>query len=237
MTLVATLALGLTLGVKHAFDADHLVAVSSMVTRERSVWHSVWIGVTWGIGHTATLFLVGLVVLGLKQQIPTPVGLGLECLVGIMLIGLGVATVIEARRKRLHAHRHSHGNSENTEHIHFHSHMEHASHGHSHLIGFGWKPLLVGMVHGLAGSAALMILILASLPSATLGLVYLVVFGAGSILGMGLVSLCMGLFFSFASNRLPTWDHDLGLAVGILSTVFGVGIVVEIGFIQGFFFS
>ena len=237
MTLVTTLALGLTLGVKHAFDADHLVAVSSMVTRERSVWHSVWIGVTWGIGHTATLFLVGLVVLGLKQQIPTPVGLGLECLVGIVLIGLGVATVIEARGKRSHAHRHSHGNSENTEHIHFHSHMEHASHGHSHLIGFGWKPLLVGMVHGLAGSAALMILILASLPSATLGLVYLVVFGAGSILGMGLVSLCMGLFFSFVSNRLPTWDHDLGLAVGILSTVFGVGIVVEIGFIQGFFFS
>jgi cytochrome c biogenesis protein CcdA len=191
-------------------------------------------GVAWGIGHTATLLLVGLLVLGLKQQIPTPVGLGLECLVGIVLIGLGVASIVEARRKRLHAHRHRH---DNAEHIHFHSHAEHASHGHNHHIGFGWKPVLVGMVHGLAGSAALMILILASVPSATLGLVYLVVFGAGSILGMGVVSLCMGLFFSCASNRVPTWDYDLRLAIGTLSTVLGVGIVVEIGFVQGLFLS
>lgn len=234
VTLFTTLLLGLALGVKHAFDADHLVAVSTIVTRQRSVWRSVSVGVWWGIGHTCTLLLIGVIVLGLKQQISPPVGLLLECLVGVVLIGLGVSTLAEAWRKRLHVHRHTHGNAVHT---HFHTHADTPEHRHAHPVAIGVKPLLVGMVHGLAGSAALMILVLATLPSPALGVAYIVVFGCGSILGMALVSLIIGAFFSIATPRLAAWDQGVRLTVGMLSTALGVWIVVEIGFIQGLFLS
>lgn len=233
MTPLATLGLGLLLGLKHAFDADHLIAVSTIVTRERSPWRSLWIGLCWGIGHTLTLLLVGLLVLGLKKQIPSPVGLSLECLVGVVLIGLGVATLYDCRRKRVHVHTHTHAG---TPHAHFHAHASTQTHQHLHPVQLGFKPLLVGMVHGLAGSAALMLLVLAAIPSPTLGLVYIAIFGCGSVIGMGLVSVLLGWVFSLATDRLRDLEHGLRLAIGSLSTAFGAWIVVEIGFIQGLFF-
>lgn len=232
MTLFTTLLFGLTLGVKHAFDADHLVAVSTIVTRQGSVWRSISVGVWWGIGHTCTLLVIGGIVLGLKQQIPPPVGLLLECVVGMVLIGLGVSSLAEAWRKRLHVHRHRHGN---TAHSHFHTHADTPGHQHTHSVGV--RPLLVGMVHGLAGSAALMIVVLATLSSPALGVAYLLVFGCGSILGMALVSLIIGTFFSLGTSRLAAWDQGVRLTVGMLSTAFGVWIIIEIGFIQGLFVS
>lgn len=232
MTPLATLGLGLLLGLKHAFDADHLIAVSTIVTRERSPWRSLWIGLCWGIGHTLTLLLVGLLVLGLKKQIPSPVGLSLECLVGVVLIGLGVATLYDCWRKRVHVHTHTHAG---TPHAHFHAHANTQTHQHLHPVPLGFKPLLVGMVHGLAGSAALMLLVLAAIPSPTLGLVYIAIFGCGSVVGMGLVSVLLGWIFSLAADRLHALEHGLRLAVGSLSTAFGTWIVVEIGFIQGLF--
>jgi cytochrome c biogenesis protein CcdA len=232
MTPLATLGLGLLLGLKHACDVDHLIAVSTIVTRERSPWRSLWIGLCWGVGHTFTLLLIGLLVLGLKKQIPSPVGLSLECLVGVVLIGLGVATLSDCRRRRLHAHTHIHAG---TAHSHFHAHADTRTHQHSHPVQVGVKPLLVGMVHGLAGSAALMLLVLAALPSPTLGLIYIAIFGCGSVVGMGLVSLLLGWVFSLAADRLHDLEHSIRLAVGSLSTAFGVWMVVEIGFIQGLF--
>jgi len=233
MTPLATLGLGLLLGLKHAFDADHLIAVSTIVTRERSPWRSLWIGLCWGIGHTLTLLLVGLLVLGLKKQIPSPVGLSLECLVGVVLIGLGVATLYDCWRKRVHAHTHTHAG---TPHAHFHTHADTQTHQHLHPVQLGFKPLLVGMVHGLAGSAALMLLVLAAIPSPTLGLIYIAIFGCGSVVGMGLVSVLLGWVFSLAADRLRDLEYGLRLAIGALSTAFGAWIVVEIGFIQGLFF-
>jgi high-affinity nickel permease len=234
MTPLATLGLGLLLGLKHAFDSDHLVAVSTIVTRERSVWRSLWIGLFWGIGHTVTLLMVGLFVLGLKKDIPSPVGLSLECLVGMVLIGLGLATLYDYWRKRAHAHRHLHASGE---HLHFHLHTDDAAHQHAHPVRLGTKPLLIGMVHGLAGSAALMLLVLATIPSSALGLMYVGIFGLGSIMGMGAMSLLMGLFFSLATARLHELDQGIRLTVGTLSTAFGVWMVVEIGFIQGLFWA
>ncbi len=234
MTPLATLGLGLLLGLKHAFDSDHLIAVSTIVTRERSAWRSLWIGLFWGIGHTFTLLMVGLVVLSLKKQIPPPVGLSLECLVGLVLIGLGLMTLYDCWRKRVHAHSHIHAGAP---HVHFHMHADSPAHQHSHPVRLGFRPLLVGMVHGLAGSAALMLLVLATIPSLALGFMYIVIFGCGSIVSMGLVSLFMGLFFSLATDRLHDLEHGVRLAIGTLSTAFGVWMVVEIGFIQGLFLA
>ncbi len=234
MTPLATLGLGLLLGLKHAFDSDHLIAVSTIVTRERSAWRSLWIGLFWGIGHTFTLLMVGLIVLGLKKQIPPPVGLSLECLVGLVLIGLGLTTLYDCWRKWVHAHSHVHAGAP---HLHFHMHEDSPAHQHPHPVRLGFRPLLVGMVHGLAGSAALMLLVLATIPSPALGLMYIVIFGGGSIVSMGLVSLLMGLFFSLATDRLHDLEHGVRLAIGTLSTAFGVWMVVEIGFIQGLFLA
>lgn len=234
MTPLATLGLGFVLGLKHAFDSDHLVAVSTIVTRERSPWRSLWIGLFWGLGHTFTLLLVGLVVLGMKQQIPAPVEMSLECLVGVMLVCLGLVTLLDCWRNRVHVHHHDHdGNA----HMHFHTHAESVLHGHAHRLRLGIKPLVIGMVHGLAGSAALMLIVLASIPSPSLGLAYIGIFGAGSVLGMGLVSLLMGFFFSYVVPRLHEVSLTLRLATGVLSAAFGTWIVIDIGFVQGLFLS
>jgi high-affinity nickel permease len=233
MTPLATLTLGLLLGLKHAFDSDHLIAVSTIVTRERSPWRSLWIGLFWGVGHTTTLLAVGVIVLGLKTQIPTPMESSLECFVGVVLLGLGLATLYDYWKKRLHAHTHTH---EGAAHSHFHVHANTPAHQHPHSMRFGLKPLLLGVVHGLAGSAALMLLVLTTIPSPAIGLLYVGIFGFGSVMGMGFVSLVMGLFFSLATDRLHTLDQGIRLMVGALSTAFGAWMIVEIGFVQGLFF-
>jgi len=234
MTPLATLGLGLVLGLKHACDSDHLIAVSTIVARERSAWRSLWIGLFWGIGHTLTLLVIGAVVLGLKQQIPPPIGLSLECLVGVVLIGLGVATLYDCWRKQVHVHGHVHAD---TFHTHFHAHANSPAHQHSHPVQLGLRPMLIGMVHGLAGSAALMLLVLTAIPSPTVGMLYVAIFGFGSIVGMGVVSLCMGVFLSLATDRLHALESRIRVAMGTLSTAFGVWMVVEIGFIQGLFLT
>ena len=232
MSPLTTLGLGLVLGLKHAFDSDHLIAVSSIVARERSPWRSLWVGLFWGLGHTLTLLIIGLIVLETDIRIPPPMELSFECAVGVMLIGLGLATVYDCRRKQVHVHPHAHGNAAHT---HFHAHAESATHSHSHPLRFGAKPFFVGMVHGLAGSAALMLLVLTAMPSTAQGLMYLAIFGCGSVLGMGTVSLLMGIFFSLATERLHEINRMLRLTIGSLSAAFGGWVVIDIGFVRGLF--
>lgn len=227
-----TLGLGLVLGLRHAFDSDHLIAVSSIVARERSPWRSLWVGLFWGLGHTLTLLVIGTLVLELDLRISPPMELSFECAVGVVLIGLGLSTLYDCRRKQVHVHPHEHGSAA---HVHFHAHAESRAHGHAHPLRLGAKPFLVGMVHGLAGSAALMLLVLSTVPSTTLGLMYLTIFGCGSILGMGAVSLLMGVVFSFATNRLHEVSRTLRLIVGSVSAACGVWIVIDIGFVRGLF--
>jgi hypothetical protein len=232
MTPLTTLGLGLLLGLTHAFDSDHLIAVSTIVARDRSLWRSAGVGLSWGVGHTLTLLLAGLIVLGFKIDIPTPVELSLECMVGVILVGLGVSTLYACRRKKLHAHSHAHGEAVHT---HFHTHAETAAHTHVHPLRLGLRPLLIGMVHGLAGSAALMLLVLTAIPSPTLGLFYIGLFGCGSILGMGTISLLMGFCFSLATHRFEELNRMVRVTVGAVSTAFGGWIIVDIGFVQGLF--
>ena len=232
---VALLGLGLVFGLKHATEVDHVVAVSAIVSEHRNVMRSALVGGLWGAGHTAALIVVGVLVLVFRVAIPLRVANWLEFGVALMIIALGVLAVTRALRKRavvhLHRHRHSHDGPSHV-HVHFHEHgTEHASAvgtqslpaSHSHAVAqVGFKPLLVGAMHGLAGSAALTLLVLTQIQSVSLGLLYLALFGVGSTLGMLLMSGLIGLPFALSGRRLTSINYGLQTAAGALSIAFGL---------------
>ncbi len=226
MSFASILVFGFLLGLRHAFDADHLVAISTLVTRQRSLWRTVRFGVLWGAGHSAMLLAVGGFVLSLKIGVPPLLELSLEGLVGAMLVGLGLMTLLDCWRRRFHLHRHTHGG---TTHLHFHTHTESLEHVHTHGGGTGWQPLLVGMVHGLAGSAAVLLLIVATIPSPVEGLLYILAFGCGSILGMGIASLIFGFFLVATQRRVHGASLSLRIAAGTASVAFGLWIIFKLG--------
>lgn len=223
----AVLGLGLVFGLKHATEVDHVVAVTTIVSEQRSVWRAAAVGGLWGAGHTASLVVVGLFVLTLRVAVPEGLAGWLEFGVALMIIALGVNAVARALRGRAdaHVHRHTHGGVEHA-HIHFHEgeslHAE-PSARHTHAVTrVGLKPVLVGAMHGLAGSAALTLLVLAQIDSVALGLLYLAVFGVGSVLGMMLMSGLVGLPFALGTRRVGGLSYGLQAAVGALSIAFGV---------------
>lgn len=214
-SLLATLGLGFVLGLKHATEADHLAAVSTIVSERRSIWQSAVVGALWGVGHTSALLVAGFLVLTLGLVIPERIADVLELAVAVMIIFLGM------RLLHMHVHAHAHGGRS---HIHLHFQNEtHAEDGHSGLAG--WRPVLVGVVHGLAGSAALTLLVLSHVVQshgAGLGLAYLVIFGFGSVAGMLLMSSLIGLPFSFGHRFFQRTLLPLRLFTAIFSTSFGV---------------
>lgn len=230
----ALLGLGLVFGLKHATEADHVVAVSTIVSEQRNLLRAALVGGLWGVGHTASLLVVGAVVLVMRVAIPELVSGWLEFGIALMIIGLGVSTLVRALRGRAdaHLHRHAHDGVGHA-HIHFHeSDTEHAvskASPHSHAVSrIGLKPLLVGAAHGLAGSAALTLLVLTQVKSAALGLLYLAVFGVGSVLGMLLMSSLVGLPFALGAKRLS--GVGLQVVAGVLSIAFGLWYAYETGF-------
>jgi ABC-type nickel/cobalt efflux system permease component RcnA len=236
----ALMGLGLVFGLKHATEVDHVVAVSTIVSEHRNVLRSALVGALWGAGHTASLVIVGVIVLVFRVAIPLAVANWLEFGVALMIIGLGVLTMTRVMRRRadVHVHRHSHDGQSHV-HIHFHEHgTEHASvaasHSspaiHSHAISqLGFKPLLVGAMHGLAGSAALTLLVLTQVPSVSLGLLYLGAFGLGSTVGMVLMSGLIGLPFALSGRRLTDINYRLQTIAGGLSIVFGLWYAYQVG--------
>ena len=237
--LMAALALGIVLGLKHSLDPDHVVAVSTIVSEYRNPLRSFWIGISWGLGHTTTLLLIGIVIIALRLTIPDRLALLLEFFVGIMLIGLGVQAIYNFRKKRVHQHGHGH---EENDHHHFHSHAQGPDHAKKHheVRGVG-KPFLrkksyfVGTVHGIAGSAALTLLVLASIESPLAGMVYILLFGLGSVLSMGVMTIIISLPFVFSANHLPSLNRFIQVGVGTLSILFGGFLIYEIGFVDGLF--
>ena len=221
------LGLGLVYGLKHATEADHIVAVSAIVSEHKKLARAAIVGALWGAGHTASLVVVGTIVLALKVAIPERVAGWLEFTVALMIIGLGVMAFRRALRGRsdFHVHRHGHGVFSHS-HVHFHeaeagqaATVEDLSHN---VARIGIKPTIVGAVHGLAGSAALTLLVLTQISSPLLGLLYLAVFGVGSILGMLLMSGLVGLPFVLSSRRLGGVHYQLQMLAGALSVLFGV---------------
>ena len=237
--LLAALGLGIVLGFKHSLDPDHLVAVSTIVSRYRNPMRSFWVGTSWGLGHTTTLLIIGMVIIALRLTIPDRLALLLEFLVGIMLVGLGLQVMYNLRKKRVHQHVHGH---EEEAHGHFHSHAQERTHRQSHHVvrGVG-KPFLrkksffVGTVHGVAGSAALTLLVLASIESPLVGIVYILIFGLGSVVSMGIMTIFISFPLVFSANRLPNLNRFIQYGVGTLSILFGGFLMYEIGFVDGLF--
>jgi sulfite exporter TauE/SafE len=221
---LTVLALGLLLGLKHATEADHLAAVATLVTRQRSLGHAVRQGVAWGIGHTLTLSVFGGLVLAAGSRISGPFAHWLEVAVGLMLIALGADVMRRLVRERMHFHAHSH--DDGIRHIHLHSHAgegAHAisSHDHTHPAGIPVRATLVGMVHGMAGSAALVLLSFDAVRSPLVGLLYIFTFGFGSIAGMALLSIVIAIPLRFSASRLTRLHAALTMGVGAVSCVLG----------------
>jgi ABC-type nickel/cobalt efflux system permease component RcnA len=223
--VLAILGLGLVFGLKHATEVDHVVAVSTIVSQHRNVWRSTLVGALWGAGHTAVLLITGVFVLTLKIAIPARVSDWLEFCVALMIIGLGATALWRALRKRgdVHVHEHSH---DGVSHVHVHFHepqtQHHRQRAHTHVVSqIGLKPILIGAMHGLAGSGALTLLVLTQMNSTVYGLLYLAVFGVGSIAGMLLMSGLIGLPFALTSRKLTSLHHRLQTAAAVLSLAFG----------------
>ena len=265
LDVLSFLLLGFFLGMRHATDADHVVAIATIVSRERSVAGSALIGAAWGVGHTITVMAVGAAIIVFGVVIPPRLGLSMEFAVGIMLVVLGVLTLTGMGRAvgaahthasvpgghvlDLHDHLHAHG-----DYVHWHPHSHGpGAHGHaeehtplarldrSRLGGialYDWlRPFVVGLVHGLAGSAAVALMILSIIREPVAALGYLLLFGLGTIVGMMLITLILSAPFAFTAVKLPKFNRRLRVASGLVSFTFGVVLIYGIGFAEGGLFS
>lgn len=223
LSTFSVLLIGFVLGLQHAVEADHLAAVSTIVSEKKNLWTASLVGGMWGVGHTISLFAVGALVVFLKLQISELVEMRLEAIVGGMLVLLG----INALRKlltgeKIHVHTHDHGARE---HVHIHAHAREQAEASHHR--FSARSVAIGMVHGLAGSAALMLLVVPTIASPALALLYILIFGIGSIGGMMAMSFLVGLPLHFTANRFEIVNKGIRLAAGVFSLGLGMLIVYE----------
>jgi cytochrome c biogenesis protein CcdA len=227
--MFAILGLGFLLGMQHALEADHIAAVSSIAARRSRISDIVKHGLTWGLGHTLTLFVFAGVAILLGRAIPESIAKPIEGAVGIMLIGLGAHVLWRLWRDRVHFHRHGH--ADGTVHFHAHSHagdtLPHVRTLHAHEHGFRWRTLLVGLMHGMAGSAALLVLAATQASSPAAGLGYVALFGIGSMIGMGALSALIAVPLAVSARFLTTANHALQGAVGLVTVAIGLVTLVE----------
>lgn len=245
MTLLSILAIGFFLGMRHATDADHVIAVTTIVSRQRSVRDAALIGALWGLGHTITILVVGSAIILFGLVIPARVGLTMELSVGVMLILLGILNLSGILRwitetfgtaqTRHDSHPHGHGPVKE-------------GHGEDGM-ELGWmdrtfgalgfyqavRPLAVGIVHGLAGSAAVALLVLTTIRVPTWAVLYLLVFGMGTVAGMMLITAAIAVPFLYTEGRSARLSRGLELASGLVSLAFGLLIVFQMGFLNGLF--
>lgn len=269
VNFLSIIALGFFLGMRHATDPDHVIAVSTIVSREREIGKSAWIGVFWGIGHTLTIFAVGAGIILFDVAISPRIGLSMELAVGLMLILLGIVNVVSFFRdvplareragtpapplsqppsspsgEMVHSHAHSHGDFVHT---HRHSHLQ-GPEGHVHAgrNPVAWldrmflrfrlyrplRPLMIGIVHGLAGSAAVALLVLAAIRDPRWAVAYLLVFGIGTIAGMMVITMSIASTFRLASGK-QVFLRRLAMASGVLSLGFGIFVAYQIIVVNG----
>lgn len=228
--MTGILLLGFLIGMRHALEADHVAAVASLVSKNHSVGDSIKHGVAWGLGHTATLVLFGSIVILLDSMVPQRLALGLEFAVGFMLIVLGIDVLRRLVRDRIHFHGHRHVN----EHIHFHAHSHRGEtahnpdqHDHEHASGFPLRALLVGLMHGMAGSAALILLALQTVSSPLLGLFYMALFGLGSITGMAVLSAVIAIPLRRSASGVTWLYNAFHIAIGVTTIVLGSVLAYE----------
>lgn len=196
--LLFTLALGFILGIKHSFEPDHVIAVSTIVSEQKNPFKAMLIGTFWGFGHTFTLLIIGIAVLLLKLSIPEKLTLFMEGLVGIMLVILGIRVMVKGKQ--------------------FHIHKHHVS-------------FLAGIIHGIAGSGVLMLLVLSTIPTFIEGLFYILIFGLGSTLGMSVMSFIIGIPFSYSFAGFPQLEKNLRFTAAVLSILFGLFVIFTSGLV------
>ena len=223
---------GFLVGMRHALEADHAAAVATLATKSQSISHTIKQGVVWGLGHTLTLILFSSLIFLLESVVPERLAQGLEYLVGCMLVGLGIDVLGKLIKERIHFHIHQHPNQ--SPHFHAHSHKgesDHTSftHDHAHPQGFPYRALLIGFMHGMAGSAALIILTLQTTLSPLTGFLYIVSFGLGSIAGMAALSFVIAIPLHY-SARSFTWLHNgLQGCVGVITIILGATVLLQTG--------
>ena len=265
LNVVSFLFLGFFLGMRHATDADHVVAIATIVSRERSIAGSALIGAAWGIGHTMTVMAVGAAIIVFGVVIPPKLGLSMEFAVGIMLVLLGILTLTGMGRAvgAAHAHANIPGGHAHDLHDHLHAHGDYVhmhphghdpdAHGHAEdqtplarldrsglgrIAFYQWlRPFVVGLVHGLAGSAAAALIVLSIIREPVAALGYLLLFGLGTVVGMMLITLILSAPFAFTAVNLPKFNWRLRVASGLISFVFGVILIYGIGFAEGGLFT
>jgi ABC-type nickel/cobalt efflux system permease component RcnA len=227
--MTSLLLLGFLIGMRHAMEADHLAAVATIATRHNlSLRDGVRHGLVWGLGHTITLFLFGSVVIWMDTMISEQVAGYLELAVGFMLLLLGGDVLRRVIRDRVHYHIHRH--SDEALHFHAHSHAgetvhAQSQHEHDHPKGFPFRTLMIGLMHGMAGSAALILLTMETVDSIWAGLGYMLLFGIGSMIGMALLSIVISIPMR-ASAKSLTWMHNsLQALIGLLTCGLG-GVIV-----------
>jgi hypothetical protein len=216
LELMTSSGLGSLLGMRHALEPDHLAAVTTLVTGERNSYKAAFLGICWGLGHTVALIAAGTVLVILRAEMPMRAADAFEFCVALMLIALGLRAIFLAARQ----------GAAGPAHVHHHGHTTHVHHGAPAHVHIGtWtlarRPLLVGAVHGLAGSGALTALVLTTLPTTAARLTYMVVFGLGSTLGMAALSGLLGWPLARAGQHRRL-ARGLSLAVGCASTVLGL---------------
>jgi hypothetical protein len=256
INLLSIIALGFFLGMRHATDPDHVIAVTTIVSRQRSIGHAALIGALWGLGHTITILVVGSAIVLFGMVIPPRIGLTMEMSVGLMLILLGILNLsgmtrwitetVTPLKSGEHAHPHGHGDYV---HSHVHGHGP-EKHGHAENgTPVGWidrtfgrlgiyqivRPLAVGIVHGLAGSAAVALLVLTTIRVPSWAVLYLLVFGMGTVAGMMLITAAIAIPFTFSENRFARLNRGMGLVSGLVSLAFGLFIVYQMGLVNGLF--
>jgi hypothetical protein len=232
---ISLLLLGFLLGMRHALETDHMAAVASLATGSTSVTDTIRQGTAWGMGHTLTLFIFGSMVLLVDSVIPQRLAQGLEFAVGVMLVLLGIDVLRRVIRKRIHFHVHRHDNG--TRHVHAHSHAGEdghpAIHRHHHpaRVAFPLRALFVGLMHGMAGSAALILLTLQTVDSAWAGMFYIALFGIGSIAGMAVLSIVIALPLRYSASGLTSLHNTLQVVIGTGTVIIGGMMVYETGIV------
>ena len=221
-SIVAVLAIGGLLGLRHAFEPDHLAAVSTLATRPggRRLWSAGHLGLIWGLGHTVTVGAVALLIIALGVQLPAGLWPAAELLVAGLLILLGTLVIWRYVRGRWHMHAHVHAAA--APHFHLHSHGADPSHGHTHAMVDARRSLGFGIAHGLAGSGAIAALLVAAVPDTMSRLVYFAAFSAGTIVGMLGVSLTLSVLVRVAAERSARWATMLHVGAAVMSVVAGV---------------
>lgn len=233
--MISVLLIGFVGGLRHATDADHVAAVSAIVSEKKNLWTAAVVGGFWGVGHTISLFAAGLLAVLLKFQISESVEAKLEAAVGVMLVLLGLNALRKVfAAKEIHAHPHEHNGRTHT---HFHVHTnetktaedvqgaektENAEKEESH--HFSPRSLVIGMIHGLAGSAGLTLLVVPTISSPAVALLFILIFGIGSIAGMMLMSFLLGLPFHYTAGRFEFFNKAVRLCAALFS--FGIGMLL-----------